>query len=238
MKGLNGKELNGGTLCIDIGGSNLKLMVLDPEGQPLSERERTSTPKPAKPKAVLGALETLTDRAPGFERVSVGFPGVVIEGVVQTAPNLDTSWEGYDLCRALRERLSRPVRVANDADVQGLAVIEGSGLELVVTLGTGFGSALFIDGRLVPNLELGHHPFRKGATYEEYLSREALDEIGAERWVRRVGKAVDQLQHTFNFRLLHIGGGNAKQLHDAGLPDNVRIVDNVAGILGGLRLWA
>jgi polyphosphate glucokinase len=228
--------LTGGTLAIDIGGSGLKAMVLEPNGRPLNDRVRIPTPRPADPKSVLAALGKLIEPQPAYERISVGFPGVVVESVVYTAPNLDGDWAGFPLGQELERLTQRAVRVANDADVQGLGVIEGRGVELVVTLGTGFGSALYLDGRLVPNLELGHHPFRKGDTYEEQLGVQALDRIGKSRWNRRVGLMIDQLLPIFNFRLLHIGGGNARKVKGE-LPSNVRLVDNLAGILGGLRLW-
>jgi polyphosphate glucokinase len=172
----------------------------------------------------------------GFDRISVGFPGVVTGGVVFTAVNLDKTWVGFDLAKALQERTGRPVRVANDADVQGLGVVEGRGVELVLTLGTGMGSALFVNGRLVPNLELAHHPIRKDKTYEDLVGDAALKKIGIERWSRRVRKAIDALEETFNYRLLYLGGGNAEKL-DTELPKNVKIVSNLAGLLGGIALW-
>ena len=115
----------------------------------------------------------------------------------------------------LSQRLEKPVKVANDADIQGWGAISGKGVELVLTLGTGFGSALFIDGNLVPNLEMGHHPFRKGETYEEQLGREALEK---------------------DYDYLYIGGGEAKKIAFE-LPSNAQIVPNVAGLLGGIKLF-
>jgi polyphosphate glucokinase len=140
------------------------------------------------------------------------------------------------LGQALEERLGKPTRVANDADVQGLGVIEGRGVELVLTLGTGIGSALFTDGRLTPNLELGHHPFEKDKTYEERLGDEALRSKGLERWNRRLQRAISILDYIFNYRVLYLGGGNAKRIAFE-LPSNVRTVENIHGLLGGIRLW-
>jgi polyphosphate glucokinase len=231
-------KLQGGTLCIDIGGSHIKGMVLDPEGQPLSEKVRLETPRPATPKAVQKTIERMLEQIPGFERVSVGFPGVVIDGVIQTAPNLDGDWADTNLGAAISRLTSRPTRVANDADIQGLGVVEGKGVEMVITLGTGMGSGIYLDGKLVPNLELGHHPLKKKMSYEEYVSAKTLEEIGEERWVARVGKVIAQIQPIWNPRMLYVGGGNAKKLAGTKLPDNVRLIDNVAGIVGGLRLWS
>ncbi|MGC4000883.1 MAG: ROK family protein [Anaeromyxobacter sp.] len=224
------------TLCVDIGGSGIKTMVVSLQGDPLSERSRIQTPRPATARAVVSALRSVAPDPSGFERVSVGFPGVVREGVVFTAPNLDPSWAGFDLAAALRKATDRPVRVLNDAGVQGHGVIHGRGVEICITLGTGFGFALFVEGRYVPNIELGHHPFRKGKTYEDLLGNAALEKRGRKRWQRTLLKAVDQLQRTFNFDALFVGGGNAAKL-TVELPANVKRVENVSGLLGGVKLW-
>jgi polyphosphate glucokinase len=148
------------TLAIDIGGTGLKALVLDARGTPLTERARVETPRPATPRAILRELGKLIATLGDFDRVSVGFPGVVIDGVIKTAPNLHRTWSGFALASALKRSTKRPVRVLNDAGVQGHGVVEGRGVEMVLTLGTGLGCALFLDGRYVPNLELAHHPFR------------------------------------------------------------------------------
>lgn len=225
------------TLSIDIGGSGVKMMVLDENGVPLTERARRDTPQPAKPQPIVDVIvELANSQTVSFDRISVGFPGVVHEGVVYTAPNLDPDWRGYDLAGTLAQVLGKPARVANDADVQGYGAIEGRGVELVLTLGTGLGSALFVDGRLVPNLELAHHPFRKDCTYEEQLGRAALDKAGKKKWNKRVKTAIELLARIINYRALYIGGGNAKKLQ-GDLPTNVKTVSNEAGILGGIALW-
>lgn len=224
------------TLTVDIGGSGIKVMVLDEEGNPLGDRARVPTPQPAEPDAVLGEIVKLAKEQSDFDRVSVGFPGVMRKGVTATAANLHKDWIGFDLEGTLSEQLGKPVRALNDADVQGFGAISGQGVELVVTLGTGFGSALFVDGKLVPNLEAAHHPFRKGKTYEENLGRAALDTAGKKKWRRRVLQAIASLEHLFNYDTLYIGGGNAKKIK-VDLPPNVKLVPNVAGLLGGIALW-
>lgn len=223
------------TLAVDIGGSGVKVMTLDPAGNPLSERDRLDTPAPATPDSVLRAIRQLAQDK-SFDRVSVGFPGVVRQGTCYTAANLDSGWLGFNLGKALSEALGKPVRVINDADMQGYGAIEGQGVELMMTLGTGTGFALFINGILVPNLELGHHPFRKGETYEQQLGRAALDDIGKKRWNERLQKAIATLSHAFNYDRLYLGGGNAKKI-EITLPENVTIVPNVNGLLGGIALW-
>ena len=224
------------TLTVDIGGSGIKVMVLDEAGNPLTERSRVETPQPPKPDAVIDAIAHLAAGQGEFDRVSVGFPGVVRGGITETAVNLDPDWIGFDLATVLSKHLDKPVRVANDADVQGMGGIAGKGVELVITLGTGFGSALFLDGKLVPNLEMGHHQFRKGETYEEQLGRAALDKVGEKKWNNRLEKAIASLEHLFNYDQLYIGGGEAKKIAIQ-LPPNVKVVPNVSGLLGGIALW-
>ncbi|MBD2056948.1 ROK family protein [Oculatella sp. FACHB-28] len=223
------------TLAVDIGGSGVKALVLNETGEPQNKRSRVDTPQPATPEKIVGAIAELAS-AQAFDRVSVGFPGVVRQGIIDTAVNLDTSWVGFDLEKTLTEKLGKPTRVANDADIQGLGAVSGKGVELVITLGTGFGSALFVDGKLVPNLEMGHHPFRKDQTYEEQLGRTALESIGKKRWNRRLEKAIATLEHLFNYERLYIGGGEARQV-TLNLPANVAIVENIMGLLGGIALW-
>lgn len=235
----NSKQARGGgprTLAIDIGGTGLKALVLDDRGEKLCERVRVETPKPATPETVVAALVALVKPLAPFDRISVGFPGVVVGGSTQTAPNLDKSWKNFELKKSLEQRLKRPARVLNDAGVQGYGVIEGRGVEMVLTLGTGMGCALYVDGRYVPNLELAHHPFDGKRTYEEYVGGKALDKVGKKKWNKRVAEVLAQIDPIWNPRRIYVGGGNAKHLR-LDLPPHVRVTDNVAGLLGGIRLW-
>ncbi len=225
------------TLAIDIGGSGLKAMLLDATGKPLSDRQRVDTPATPTPDAVLKCLEDLRkELGGGFDRVSVGFPGVIKRGATWTAVNLNPAWVGYPLQAELEKLWKKPVRVANDAAVQGYGVIKGDGVELALTLGTGLGSSLFTDGRLCPGLELAHHPWRKGKTYEDFLGRRGLDKYGKPQWNKLVRKAIDQTAKLFNWDHLYIGGGNTKKI-DFEMPKNVELVSNEAGLLGGVALW-
>jgi len=154
--------------------------------------------------------------------------------------HLAQAWSDFDLASALTTSLKMPTRVANDADVQGLAVVVGKGLELVITLGTGFGTALFMDGNLLPHIELAHHPFRKDETYNEQLGELARKKAGDKHWNHRVREAVACLDALFFFDHLYIGGGNARRIDrdDLGaVLERITIVDNTAGILGGIKLW-
>ncbi|MBI3447371.1 MAG: ROK family protein [Acidobacteria bacterium] len=225
------------TLAIDVGGTGLKASVLDEEGKMMTDRVRVETPVGAPPAKIVAALAALVKPLPAFDRVSVGFPGVVRDGVVFTAPNLrNDGWRGFDLAGALHRRLGKPVRVINDADMQGLGVIRGRGIEMVVTLGTGFGTGLYSHGRLAPHLEIAHHPFRKGEDYDQQLGEAAREKIGNKKWNRRVRIAIDTLRRLVNFDRLYVGGGNAKHVSFKPGPDVV-LVDNKAGIEGGIALW-
>lgn len=226
------------TLAIDVGGSHVKASVLDDRGRMLHDRVKVETPPRLTPQQLVSLIGGLVKSLPSFDRVSVGFPGVVRSGVVRTAPNLGTDrFHGFNLARALERRLRKPVRVENDADVQGLAVVKGKGVEMVITLGTGFGSSIFVDGHLGPHLELAHHMFRKDKTYEDDLGEAARNRDGNVTWQRHVLEAIDSLRNLTNFDHLYIGGGNARLL-DVKLPHDVSIVSNTAGIIGGVRLWA
>jgi polyphosphate glucokinase len=224
------------TLCIDIGGTGLKALIVSATGKELTERVRVETPRPATPQAVLRDLERLVAPLGAFERVSVGFPGVCFDGVTKTAHNLHPKWLGFPLARTLTRILKRPTRVINDAGVQGYGVIRGKGVEMVLTFGTGMGCALFLDGRYVPNIELAHHPFKRGKTYEEYIGKGALERVGKKKWNKRVGKVVAQVEPIFNPHVLYLGGGNAKHI-EVKLPPHVKLVSNTAGLLGGIALW-
>lgn len=225
------------TLAIDIGGTGLKASVLDSQGTMITERIRVETPPQCSPKLLVETLVKLVAPLPSYDRVSVGFPGVVRLGKILTAHNLgQEAWKGFDLDLALEQALGKPVRVLNDADIQGLGAISGKGVEIVITLGTGFGSSFAEEGRLSLHLELAHHPFRKGQTYEEQLGNAALEEVGKQRWSKRVEKAIDTLRMLTNFDSLYIGGGNAKSLK-FDLPPDVKLVSNDLGMRGGIWLW-
>lgn len=225
------------TLAIDVGGTHLKAGAMSTAGEMVAGPVHVATPHPAAPEAVIAALDTLVRPLGWCQRISIGFPGVIRGGRVLTAPNLGTeAWRGVTLAQILSERLGAPARMANDATVQGLGVISGQGLECVVTLGTGFGFALFEDGRPGPHLELSQHPVRGRKTYDEYLGNAALDAVGRKRWNRRVLRAIGTIDTLTNFDTLYIGGGNSRHVTGE-LPAKVRIVSNEAGITGGIRLW-
>ena len=215
----------------------MKASVLDALGNMIHERIRIETPDNPTAKELVDIIVDIAKQLPEFDRVSVGFPGVVSDGVILTAPNLGTErLKGFDLGKTLRSKLKVPVAIMNDADMQGYAAVKGKGVEMVITLGTGFGTSIFLDGKLGPHMEFAHHPFRKGETYEQRLGDPARRKVGNERWSKRVLKAIDELRDLTNFDHLYVGGGNAQKL-TVDLPSDASIVDNTAGILGGIRLW-
>lgn len=238
------------TLSIDVGGTGLKAALLAEDGTMIGERVRVETPYPCPPQTLVTTLRTLADQLPSFDRVSAGFPGLIRSGVVIEVPalsraslggkpdeDLARAWSGFKLASALAAALGRPTRVANDADVQGCAVVRGQGLEFVMTLGTGCGTAVFWQGKLLPHMELSHGPFRRGETYDEQIGDVTRQRVGNQRWRGRVRQAIAAFDAMLIFDHLYIGGGNARHLHEGDLGPKVTIVPNVAGVLGGIKLW-
>lgn len=242
MKGVRGayvttKGKGPRTLSIDVGGTGLKASVLDGAGRMMVARVRVPTPTPLRPADLLEALASLIAPLPPSDRISIGFPGVIRNGRVITAPHFDTkAWQDYPLEGAVSRRFGKSTRVLNDAEVQGLGIIARRGLEVVLTLGTGVGSAVFANGHLTPHLELAQHPIHKGKTYNGYIGNEARRALGAKKWSRRVANAIDIVYSLLHYDVLYLGGGNAAHLV-LDLPDKVRIASNDAGITGGVHLW-
>ena len=239
------------TLSFDIGGTGLKASVLSKDGELLHNPVRTPTPYPMTPEQLVYALSELAVGLPSYQRVSAGFPGMVREGRLISAPHfispagpggkptpeLEKAWSDFDLQGALGAALGKPCRVANDADVQGAALIKGEGLEFVITLGTGVGTAMFWKGKLAPHVELAHHPLGKGGrSYNDMLGEAALDKIGHKKWNARVAMMLSVVKALVFFDHCYIGGGNSHKVK-IDLPPDVSLAQNTAGILGGIKLW-
>lgn len=238
------------TLAIDVGGTGLKGSILDAQGVMVADRVRIDTPYPCPPPVLTENLVNIGKQAGEFHRVSVGFPGLVRKGkVVQVpafsrevyggpaVPQLVEQWHGYDLAGALARAFQVPVKVANDADVQGCAVAQGNGFEFVMTLGTGVGTAIFLDGKLLPHMELSHAPFKDGLSFDVALGNANRVKLGKKAWRKEVREAIQAFDDFIYFDHIYIGGGNAKKLKEEDLPDNATVVPNTAGILGGIRIW-
>lgn len=224
-------------LAIDIGGSKIKTTLLGDNGELLTDYIKEATPQPATPENVIATIKSLIKDIPSFDKISVGFPGYVKDGVIYTAPNLDhESWINFNLEKALIDLLKKPTRVINDADMQGLGVVSGKGFEMMITLGTGFGTAFFNDGKLLPHIELAHHPITNNKKYDEYLGATAFEKLGGKKWNKRLQKVIVILKEVFNYDRLYLGGGNAKEINFE-LDDNIKIVTNKEAIDGGAVLW-
>ncbi|NHC46295.1 ROK family protein [Motilibacter aurantiacus] len=247
------------TLVVDCGGTGIKATVLGPDGRMVAPRVRVPTPYPCPTDVFVATVAGLAEqlRQPGksgssgqYDRVSVGVPGVIRKGRVLHTPHFVTvggpftepdpqlvrQWRGFDVAAALEKALLAPVRAVNDAEMQGCAVVSGVGFEVVVTLGTGFGFAMFDDGRLLPKVEMSAHRLKKGESYDERLGNLTRARIGRERWNARVAEAVEGLRWVFWWDRLYVGGGNTRHL-TVDLGPDVTVVPNLAGLLGGARLW-
>ncbi|RJK97546.1 ROK family protein [Vallicoccus soli] len=245
------------TLAVDSGGTGIKACVLDAQGAMVSQRLRVLTPYPCPPEVYVATVLSLAEELQGADRASVGMPGLVRHGVVHATPHYVTesgpfsprrpdlveAWARFDAQAALAEALGVPARVVNDAEMAGLAVIEGRGYEVVLTLGTGLGFAQFDGGVLLPKLELSQHLSQRRATYDERLGNRARRRVGDERWSRRVAAAVEALWPVLWWDHLHLGGGNARRLRPHQVQrmrahGPVNVVHNNAGLHGGVRLWS
>jgi polyphosphate glucokinase len=225
-------------LCVDVGGTGLKAAVISPQGKYLVQRVRMKTPVRRKPKQIVEALADLAAPLGAFDHVTIGFPGVVKKGVVISAPSFGTGdWKGFALAEAMRKKFGKPVKLLNDADVQGLAAIRGKGLELVCTLGTGFGTAWFRDGELMPHMDLAHLVMDKKDDFDIYVGDKTRRKIGGRRWNKRIRKLIAVLDTVFAFDHLYLGGGNSR-LVSFQLPRNVTTVSNDAGMEGGAFAWS
>lgn len=239
------------TLTFDVGGTGIKAQVIDRTGEPIGERMRVPTPYPTPPERLVDFLLELADGLPSFDRVSVGLPGMIRNGCVLATPHFITesgpfsprrpdlveAWRRWDAAEALNDAFGCPVRVVNDAELAGFAVIEGSGFEVLLAFGTGLGAALFDDGRLLPKLELSQAPFRDGESYDRQLGDHARIALGNEEWSKRVALALDAWFPVLGWDRLYLGGGNAEHLAPD-LGHRATRVGNEAGLRGGHKLWS
>jgi predicted NBD/HSP70 family sugar kinase len=211
-------------LVVDVGGSNLKLLASGER----TPRKLASGPDLTPARAVAAVKRATRDWR--YDHVSLGYPGFVVEGRPVAEPaNLAPGWVGFDFERAF----GCPVRVLNDAAMQALGCYRG-GRMLYLGLGTGLGSALVLDGELMP-MEIAHLPFRGGRSYEDWLGKRGLARIGLARWRRCVAEVAEELAHVLEIDDLVLGGGNTKKL--AKLPRGARRVDNSNAFEGGFRMW-
>ncbi|WP_029252200.1 ROK family protein [Paraoerskovia marina] len=242
------------TLSVDCGGGGIKANVLDAAGTAHARAVRVPTPYPLPPELFVETIAEIADGLPPADRATVGMPGMLRHGVVvhtphyvtrsgprsRVDPDLVASWTNLNMREALSSRLKVPTVVVNDAELHGAGVVAGSGVELVLTLGTGLGSALFDGGRLAPHLEWSRAPIRRGTTYDEYIGEPERRRLGNALWSRRVVSVVDGLRPVFHWDRLYLGGGNSRAVSASAvdrLGDDVVVVPNSAALIGGARVW-
>lgn len=224
-------------LAIDIGGSHIKGTVLDIDGNYLQKYQAKVTPSPSTPAKVVETIKEVAALFPEYDKIAAGFPGYVKDGVIKTAPKLGMeAWKDFPLAQKLQQVLAKPTLVINDADFQGLALAKGEGVEMIITLGTGLGSALLKDGKLCPHLEMSQHPFTKRKNYNDYIGQEALEKLGKKKWNKHLKKVIEVLRTVFNYDHLYISGGNSEYINFP-IDKNISICGNKDGIKGGAVLW-
>ena len=233
-------------LGIDIGGSGIKGAPVDiRSGKMLAERYRIPTPKPAKPRAVAKTVKELVQHFDWSGPIGVGFPAVIQHGVARTAANIDKAWIGTNAISLLEDTTDCPVKVVNDADAAGLAEVTfgggkgKSGLIILLTIGTGIGSALVKDGDLIPNTEFGHLKF-KGGIAEHYAADSARKkfDLSWKEWAKRFDEYLNHVYKLFYPDLFILGGGASKKFDkfEEQLTVPTKVVPakllNQAGIVG------
>ena len=242
------------TVCVDVGATSLKAALVDARGELASDRVKIKTLWPMTPQKLVEEVARLVVRLPRAERLALGFPGPVVDGVVVSASNLERlagpgtertqalvdAWRGFDLQRRLAATFELDARVGNDADVAALACAGGKGLELTVTLGSGFGTGLTLDGRLQCHFELSQLRWSRRESFDDVLGEHARKRDGEQKWHPRVVGALQLLSDVLGFDHLHLAGGNAPRVHRDDLAELALITTvsgSRAGILGGVLLY-
>ena len=242
------------TLCIDCGGGGIKGAVYDEYGVAEGVQLRTPTPYPLPPELLVSTIADLARQLPRPHRATVGMPGMIRHGRViatphyitkagprsKVDPELAVQWAGFDMRTAMQQALDVPTLVLNDAEVAGAGVIAGTGLEMIITLGTGLGNAVFDNGVLAPHQEVSQGFIRWGMTYDDYIGEHERLRLGDTHWSRRARRIVDSLRPVYMWDRLFLGGGNAARINQADrekMADDVVFVPNSAGTYGGVRAW-
>jgi len=211
-------------LVVDVGGNNVKCVLAGG-----GERRKARSGPSLMPQAMVAAVLELT-RDWAYDVVSVGVPGPVAENrIIREPVNLGPGWVGFDFAAAF----GRPTRVLNDAAMQALGSYEG-GRMLFLGLGTGLGNTLVVESAVI-GMELGHLPYKRGKTFENYVGQRGLKRMGEKRWRKHVHEVVGRLKAALVADYVVLGGGNAKLVDP--LPEGCRRGDNRNAFLGGYRLW-
>jgi predicted NBD/HSP70 family sugar kinase len=211
-------------LVLDVGGSHVKLRIGAHSAEKKFESGRKMTPE----QMVKGVLNLV--KPEDYDAVSIGYPGVVFRGRIAAEPfNLGRGWVGFDFQSAL----GKPVRIINDASMQAVGSYTG-GRMLFLGLGTGMGATLILDGVIEP-MELGHLPYKRGRTYEQYVGQGGLERLGKKKWRKEVADVVAQLSHALEVDYVVLGGGNVRLLK--GVPKGARLGANSNAMTGGRIIW-
>lgn len=233
-------------LGIDVGGTGIKMAIIDvATGELLTERIKMLTPKPATPEAVIDVIKQIIAQLNYEGPIGCGFPSIVQNGVVKTAANIDDSWIGVNIEALLSEATGFPVKAINDADAAGIAEMRfgaGKGKDgsvLLVTIGTGLGSALFVDQKIVPNSELGHL-YLKGVVAEKYASNAVRknEELSWKEWGKRLNEYLVHLERVICPEMILLGGGVSKKFEKFAPHLNTQVTvlpaesQNEAGVIG------
>jgi polyphosphate glucokinase len=238
-------------LGIDIGGTGIKGAIVNVEtGELVSERHRIPTPEGAKPEAVANTIKEMIDHFQWKGKVGCGFPAIVSGGKARSASNIDKSWIGTQIDVLFQEKTGLDFAIANDADAAGMAEIifgqgkETKGVVLIITIGTGIGSGLFTNGKLVPNTELGLVPYKEYSRFELFVSDSARkrDGISYSKLGKRFDKFLRFIEQTFSPDLIILGGGTSKKMEK--FQDKITVATKVvpakfqnnAGIVGAALL--
>lgn len=247
-------NLGARTLSIDCGGGGIKASVVDSFGHLVAKPVRTPTPYPLPPELLVDTVVSLAKQMPAASRMTMGMPGMIRHGRViatphyvtkdgprsRVVPELVVRWQNFDMATTLERALQIPTLVLNDAEVAGAGVITGTGLEMIITLGTGLGNAVFDSGSLAPHTEISQGFVRWGLTYDDYIGEHERLRLGDSHWSRRVRRVIDGLKPMYLWDRLYLGGGNSVRIvanprHP--LPSDTMVVPNDAGIIGGVRAW-
>lgn len=233
-------------LGIDVGGTGIKAALINTKKGTLeTEKYRVLTPKPSTPEAVAKVISRMIKRFDYRGPVGVGFPAIIHHGEAKSAANIDKKWINTNIEKLLKEVTGNPFYVANDADVAGLAELRFGkakgemGTVIVLTIGTGIGSAMFLNGALVPNTEFGHLLFKE-SVYEHYVSNSARkkNDLSWDDWGKRFNKYLIHLEKLFSPDMFVLGGGASKKFDrfEHVLTVNTKVVpaayQNDAGVLG------
>ena len=242
------------TLAIDCGGNSIKGSVLNSAGVMHEVMMQQETPYPLTPQKLLTIIETFAENLPDFDRITIGMPGMIRHGIVvytphysrkngphtEVDPEVEAQWRDFNLAGFVSGHFKRPTLVLNDAEVHAAGVIHGTGLEVVLTLGTGLGFATFDNGILAPHMEMSMAPTRGAKSFDLYIGEKVRKRIGNPMWSRRVLSMVEQLRPVFHWDRLYIGGGNSERISVTTrqrVGSDVYIMPNSTGVAGGARAW-